>query len=155
MYDSTVAADLPAGAPKYAGYVNGSWPSHDSIAARFPHARTYGIDVLGNAWLKACIVDWERFDVQDPQKLRTFITNRNHFEPETAVVYCQASNVDAVDEYADGLWHVLFVANWGMNGAVGKSMTGQRTKAGNLIVATQLQNNAKANWDMSDSLASW
>ena len=47
------------------------------------------------------------------------------------------------------------MANWGPNGTVGKSLTGTRTESGNLIVATQLQNNAKANYDMSDSLVSW
>jgi hypothetical protein len=111
--------------------------------------------VTGGAWTDASIVDRENGDVSDAATLRNFITQRNAFRPETACVYVNESNLDEAEDWAEGLWHVLWVGNWGLNGTVGKSLTGTRTKSGNLIVATQLQNNKAANWDMSDTLASW
>lgn len=47
MYDSTDAAMLPAGAPLYAGYIDGDWPSAGAIIARFPEADVVTITVLG------------------------------------------------------------------------------------------------------------
>jgi hypothetical protein len=153
MYDGTDAAMLPAGTVKAAGYVNGQWPSRGAIQARFPQARVAGIDVHGDSWMTASVIDWEHGDVQDAATLRAFITNRNSFEPETACIYVEHASVDEVEDYAAGLWHVLWVANWGPDGSLGQSLTGTRTAAGNLIVATQLQNTP--GYDMSDTLASW
>lgn len=157
MYDSVNAASLPAATTKAAGYINGSFPSHDAIVKRFPAARVFAIDVLGTAWEGASVLDYEEGNPAYMQsgRVRGWINGRNDAFPQTACIYCAARDIDQVEEYAAGLWHVLWVASWGMNGAAGKSLTGTRTAAGNLIVATQVQNNAKANWDMSDTLPSW
>lgn len=153
MYDGIAAASLPTATTKAAGYVNGKWPSQAAIQRRFPNARVRGVDVNGSAWTTASVLDWERGDVQDASVLRKWIAERNAFQPQTACIYVAESNLDLVEEHATGLWHVLWVANWGMNGGAGRSLTGSRSKAGNLIVATQLQNTP--GYDMSDTLESW
>lgn len=156
MYDSVRAASLPAGCGKYAGYVDGDYESHKEIAARFPAARVFGITIKG-AWSAAAILDYEEGNpaYKNRSMVRDFISYRNGGFPQTAVIYCPEKDLGDVEDYAEGLWHVLWVANWGMDGAVGHSLTGTRTEAGNLIVATQVQTNVEANWDMSDTLASW
>ena len=157
MYDSVNAASLPAGTIRAAGYINGDYASHAAIVQRFPRARVFAIDVLGDAWHTASILDYEAGNpaYKNPALVHRFISNRNQAVPETACIYCDAADLDDVEDYAAGLWHVLWVANWGLNGTAGQSLTGTRTPAGNLIVATQLQNNQTANWDMSDTLVSW
>ena len=155
MYDGINAATLPEGTIKAAGYVNGreDWQSCEPIRQRFPQARVRGIDVIGDAWLLASIGDRENGDISDEATLRNFIIQRNGFRPQTACIYVQKSNLDETEDWAQGLWHVLWVANWGPDGTAGQSLTGTRTPAGNLIVATQLQNTP--GWDMSDTLESW
>lgn len=157
MYDSVTPGSLPQSTVKAAGFVNGDFPSHAGIAARFPHCRVFGIDVLGTWWEQACILDYEEGNPtwQKPEMVRNFVTKRNEFEAETAVVYCSHANLPTVEDYLKGLWHCLWVGNWGENGTEGEDLTGTRTPAGNLIVGTQVQNNKKANWDKSLTLASW
>lgn len=45
MYDSIDVPLLPEGAPAYAGYVNGSWPTFAALKARFPKARLLSVAV--------------------------------------------------------------------------------------------------------------
>lgn len=156
MYDAMNAAALPASISKAAGYINGSSPSYAAIRQRFPRASVHAIDVLGTGWRAASILDYEEGNTatwKQPDKVREFVINRNQSEPETACVYCDESDLVDVEDYLAGLWHVNWVANWGMDGYFGKSLTGTRTAAGNLIVATQLQN--RGGYDVSDSLRSW
>lgn len=156
MYDAIDATALPAHTVKAAGYVNGQWPSYAAIAGRFPAARVHAIDVFGNAWLRASILDYEEGNVETykkPDKVRGFVIGRNEFRPQTACIYCNTSDLADIEDYLQGLWHVIWAASWGENGTVGTSLTGTRTAAGNLIVATQLQNTG--GYDMSDSLGSW
>ena len=151
MFDSTDANDIPATASKMAGYVNGAFTSYYGMVKRFPQYKVFGIDVLGGAWHIASILDYEEGNpvFRNPTLVRQFIQNRNQLYPRTACIYSDLANLSEVENYAAGLWHVLFVANWG-----GESMTGSRYR-GNLIVGTQLQNNKRANWDLSDTLESW
>jgi hypothetical protein len=156
MYDAIDAADLPAHTVKAAGYVNGQWPSYSAIVQRFPAARVRAIDVFGDAWLHASVLDYEEGNVEtykNPDKVRDFVIGRNEFRPQTACIYCNTSDLADIEDYLQGLWHVIWAASWGENGTVGNSLTGTRTAAGNLIVATQLQN--AGSYDMSDSLESW
>lgn len=157
MYDSVNAAALPAHTTKAAGYVNGDELSYAAIRQRFPGAQVHGIDVTGTDWNQASILDYEFGDGtwDQPDKVRLWVSQRNRFRPETACVYAEASVLAEVEGYLAGYWHVLWVANWGANGTSGQSLTGTRTPAGNLIVATQLQNRAAAGYDVSDSLKSW
>lgn len=152
MYDSTDSNDIPSFASKVAGYVNGKFPSYYGMVKRFPQSRVFGIDVLGGAWHAASILDYEEGNppYRNPTLVRQFISGRNMLYPETACIYTDFADLSQVEQYAEGLWHVLWVANWG-----GESLTGTRTPAGNLIVATQLVNNKQANWDRSDTLDSW
>ena len=152
MFDSTNANDIPATANKMAGYVNGAFTSYYGMVKRFPQYRVFGIDVLGGAWHSASILDYEKGNpvFRNPTLVRQFIQNRNRLFPNTACVYVDFANLSGLEDITEGLWHVLWVANWD-----GESLTGTRTARGNLIVATQLQNNKRANWDISDSLESW
>jgi hypothetical protein len=152
MFDSTNANDIPATANKLAGYVNGKYTSYYGMVKRFPQYKVFGIDVLGGAWHVASILDYEVGNpvFRNPTLVRSFIENRNRLFPGTACLYSDFADLPEVEEYAKGLWHVNFVANWG-----GESLTGRRTGRGNLIVATQLQNNKRANWDVSDTLETW
>ena len=152
MYDSTDANDIPPGTGKMAGYVNGRDTSYYGMVKRFPKRKVFGIDVLGGAWHIASILDYEEGNppYRNPTLVRQFIQQRNRLYPETACIYVDFADLPIVEYYAQGLWHVLWVANWG-----GQSLTGTRTGHGNLIVGTQLQNNKQANWDRSDTLETW
>jgi hypothetical protein len=151
MYDATDVAALPAGAARYAAYVNGRYANYDQVRARFPQARTYGIDVLGTAPLLARIVDYEPEDVQDADTLRRFVTEREAYRAHTATVYVdRAELVPDVEDKLEGLWHVIWLATLD-----GTDLTGQRTAAGTLIVGTQLRGGGAAAYDTSTTLASW
>jgi len=155
MYDTAASTPkLPGGVTRAAGYVNGHYVSHPGLVKAYPKARVFGIDVLGTAWEEAAILDFEKGDVQDETTLRRFVSNRNAFREYTAVVYCDRSNIPTVEDYLSGLWHMLWVANWGFNGTKGESLTGTKVQgSGTLIVATQLQ--SLENYDLSDSLTEW
>ena len=150
MYDAVTVSNLPPGGTKYAGYVNGHFANHDAICARFPKARVFGIDVNGTGWQAASIFDWEKFDIQTPNVLRNAVTRREAFRPHTACVYSDRSNLDEVEEILEGLWHVIWLATLD-----GTDLTGQRTHAGNLIVATQVKGGIHAPFDVSNTLVSW
>lgn len=151
QYDSTNAAALPPGA-RYAAYVNGEFANIAAVKARFPKARTVGIDVLGDAWLDARMIDWEPGNVggQDPDRLRKFVTEREAYREHTATVYTDRSDLPGVEEILKGVWHVLLVATLD-----GTKLTGQRTEAGNLIIGTQFAGGLHAAFDTSEVLASW
>lgn len=150
QYDSTNAAALPPGA-RYAAYVNGEFANIAAVKARFPKARTVGIDVLGTAWLEARVLDYEPGDVQTADTLRRFVTEREGYKPHTATIYVNRSElVPDVEDQLAGLWHVLWMATLD-----GTKMTGQRTEAGNLIIGTQFAGGLHAAFDTSEVLASW
>jgi hypothetical protein len=88
MADSTSAADLPEGCDAYAGYVDGQWPSYESICRRFyPRAHCISITVLGG---NARFADVERGDL--------------------TVMDGAAWLVDRIPRFAGGLWSPHFGA---------------------------------------------
>ena len=60
MYDSTTVDAIPASANAVAGYVGGSWPTFETLVARWPHARHLSIAV--NASQNAECLDIETGD---------------------------------------------------------------------------------------------
>src|SRR6266704_120027 len=105
MYDSTDASAVPGNALCYAGYVNGRWPTHGPLQARFPRARVFGIDVLGTAWEQASILDFELGDVHSPRGLLAWATEREKFRPHTATIYCDRSGLRIVEHVLADTWH--------------------------------------------------
>lgn len=154
MYDGVNAALLPKSTVKAAGYVNGDYPSYGAIVKRFPRARVFGISVNGLDWDMASIVDWEKGDVQSESKLRNFCINRNEFRQYTACVYVSYDNLEQVEGYLSGVWHYLWVANWGPHRTAGTSYTGTKApNTGSLIVSTQVE--STPGYDVSDTLSTW
>lgn len=151
MYDSTDVALLPD-AERYAAYVNGRYANHAAVVSRFPRARVFGIDVLGDSPQLARVADWEpgNFGGQDPARLREFIAKREEYKPHTATLYCDRFDLAKAEEILAGLWHVVWISTLD-----GTDMTGQRTAAGNLIVASQVRGGVHADYDTSTTLASW
>lgn len=150
MYDSANAALLPGGADRYAAYVNGRYANLPAVRARFPHARVYGIDVIGDAWLQARILDFEPGDAQSADTLRNFVRNRESYKPHTSTIYCDRAELAEVEDILGDLWHVIWLATLD-----GTRMTGQRTEAGNLIIGTQWAGGLHAPFDTSDTLERW
>jgi hypothetical protein len=48
MFDSVDISQIPAGPAAVAGYVDGSWPTYDSLVAAFPAAERLSISLLGD-----------------------------------------------------------------------------------------------------------
>jgi hypothetical protein len=94
MYDSIYPANLPHGAAAYAGYVNGEWPTYDSLISDFPGAKYLSIDVFGNASLAHCL-DVESGDANNDTVLPWFKRMKQAGVP-VPVIYTSASNVQAV-----------------------------------------------------------
>ncbi len=148
MYDAVNPANLPAG-DVYAGYVNGAYPCHGEVVAGFPHARVFGIDVIGDAWEQASILDYEEGNACfTPAVLKAWVEQRESFRPHTSVIYTDRANLPAVEAALGGLWHVLWVST--LDGTI---LTGQRSAGGNLIVATQYETTGL--YDVSRVLSSW
>lgn len=63
MYDSTNAADVPAGGELYAGYVDGDYQTAAQLVKRFPHATVITITVDGTH-TAADVIDRETGDVE-------------------------------------------------------------------------------------------
>lgn len=86
MYDAVSAARLPAGAPAYAGYVNGLYANIDAVRARFPDAEVVTIAV--NTSGKAMYLDVEPGDAS-PADVPGFI------KAGGIGFYCSASQLQA------------------------------------------------------------
>jgi hypothetical protein len=65
MYDGITAADVPAGAAIYAGYVDGAWASYDALAAEYPGALHVSIAVTASG--DARVLDVENGDATPAQ----------------------------------------------------------------------------------------
>ena len=73
---------------------------------RFPAARVFGIDVLGDSWGAAAILDYEPGNAcYSPEKLRAWCVAREKFRPYTAVVYCDRSDLEGAERALAGVWH--------------------------------------------------
>jgi hypothetical protein len=137
-------------------YSNGRFVNLDAVRARFPFpkARVFGIDVLGNNWEEASILDYEIGNIHNPGGLLKWAQNREAFRPQTTVIYCDRTDLRAVEHTlgnsSNGVWHMLLIATLD-----GTDLTGQRTQAGNLIVGTQLRGGTLAAFDTSRVLSEW
>lgn len=85
MYDGITPSAVPAGAAIYAGYVNGSWPSHAGLVARFPKALHVTIAV--NASADAMVLDVEKYDATPAQAPGWALRQRARGNPYP-VIYC-------------------------------------------------------------------
>ena len=54
MLDSIIPANLPPGADAYLGYVNGAWPTYDTVKAKFPGVPVLSLTVLPGARADGC-----------------------------------------------------------------------------------------------------
>jgi hypothetical protein len=154
MYDSVNVESLPTDARVYMGYVNGRFNNRDAVKQRFPRARVFGIDVLGNMWTEATILDFETGNLHNPAGLLRWAKNREAFRPQTTVIYCDRFNLRVVEQTLgnshNGVWHMILLATLD-----GTDLTGQKTDAGNLIIGTQLFGGLTSSFDTSHVLTSW
>jgi hypothetical protein len=156
MYDSVHTDKLPANGRSFMAYSNGRFVNLDAVRARFPFpkARVFGIDVLGNNWAEASILDYETGNLHNPGGLLNWARNREAFRPHTSVIYCDRTDLNAVEHTLgngnNGVWHMLLIATLD-----GTNLTGQRTQAGNLVVGTQLRGGVLADYDTSVVISEW
>lgn len=97
------------------GYLNGPRSAWPGAALAEQHARgelLALIDVLGTDPHQAAVLDWETGDVQDPDRLRWWVSERNGFRGD-AVVYSDKSNLANVIGalHHTGEYYQLLVAN--------------------------------------------
>lgn len=102
------------------GYLNGKESAWEADALAEQHARgeLLGlIDVLGTEPHQAAIIDWEHGDVQDPNRLRWWVGERNSFRGD-AVVYSDKDSMPAVLNalHGTGEYYQLLVANLSSDG---------------------------------------
>jgi hypothetical protein len=93
MYDSIDVSQLPAGAPCYAGYVNGAWPTYSAVKVRFPHAHILSIAVFASA--DADCLDVEPYDA-DPPEAPGWVRRQQARGIWRPVIYCSASVLNTV-----------------------------------------------------------
>lgn len=94
MLDSIIPANLPHGADAYLGYVNGQWPTYDTVKAMFPGVPVLSMTVLAGARADGC--DCETGDLtvgQVPGFVRTEL-DAGAWRP---VVYMGAANMRPVN----------------------------------------------------------
>jgi hypothetical protein len=93
MFDSIDISQLPAGAPAYAGYVNGRWPTFALLLQKFPRAHL--LDIAVNSGADATCLDVETGDATNADIYTWFVRQqaRKVWRP---VVYTSVSNADAL-----------------------------------------------------------
>lgn len=92
------AAVGPVDWPDKIGYFNGrisAWTPEEIAESRRRGQLIALVDVLGNAFKDASILDWERGDVQSPAVLHAWVQARNQYRGD-ATVYCARSSVPTV-----------------------------------------------------------
>lgn len=80
------------------GYANGprsAWPTIGFAEFTQRGIQVAKIDVLGNAWKEAAILDVEKDDVQNPATITSWVRNRSQFRGDP-IVYCNQSNLPMV-----------------------------------------------------------
>lgn len=102
------------------GYLNGpesAWTAEQIGEQHKRRELLAVIDVLGDAPHQAAIVDWEREDVQDPNRLRWWIHERNSRFGD-AVAYCNRDGMPGVlgAMHGTGEYFQLLVADLTSNG---------------------------------------
>lgn len=94
MYDSVDVTLLPADAPAYAGYVNGSWPTYDKLKARFPKAKLLSVAVQADA--NAECLDVETGDATVGQA-PDWHARQVHRGLKRPAIYTEASNLKLLE----------------------------------------------------------
>jgi hypothetical protein len=93
MYDSTDVTHLPEGAPAYAGYTSGKWPTWVALKARFPHAHLLSIAI--DAAEHALCLDVETGDAT-PAQVPAWVKTEHGRGVGRPVVYASASRMSNV-----------------------------------------------------------
>lgn len=128
MYDSINVARLPATAKMFAGYVNGRWPTFNTLRAAYPRATCISIAVTVD--VDADVLDVEKGDAYPTQAPAWVVRQRNR--GATPTVYCSLNTWPEVKQaFADaGVDEPLYwIAHYdGMSaipdGAIAKQYTG-------------------------------
>ncbi|MBF9073599.1 glycoside hydrolase family 25 domain-containing protein [Streptacidiphilus fuscans] len=93
MYDSVDVASLPAGAPLYAGYLDGSYANVPQLRAAFPHAVIVEI-VVSSQNDGGHVLDVEQYDAA-PQEAPGWVQRRRAAGVDPSV-YCNSSTWPSV-----------------------------------------------------------
>ncbi|MDI5966123.1 hypothetical protein [Streptantibioticus silvisoli] len=93
MYDGVTVADLPSGAPLYAGYVDGIYANVTALRKRFPKARVVEIAVFASTHAGQ-VLDVETGDAT-PAQAPGWVTARRHAGADPTV-YCNSSTWPSV-----------------------------------------------------------
>lgn len=88
MYDGITVSALPTGAPLYAGYLDGHWPTVAALRARFPKARIVEIAVFASTHA-GHVLDVEPGDATPSQAVAWVKARRAAGADPT--IYCNAS----------------------------------------------------------------
>ncbi len=91
-FDAVNIEHIPSDATIVAGYVNGYWPTYNSLVARFPHAHHISIAVTSG--VVADVLDVERGDAT-PHDVPTWV-NRMRALGRKPVVYCSVASWPSV-----------------------------------------------------------
>lgn len=95
MWDNIATIDWP----HKIGYYNGAvfaWTAEQIAEARGKGQLLALVDVTGADWRNAAIIDWEKYDVQNPAVLAEWVRQRNANYDGDAVVYCSRSSLATV-----------------------------------------------------------
>ena len=92
MFDSVNPVHIPTTATYVAGYVNGQWPTFNTLVKMFPHAVVVSIDVNGSA--VADVLDVETGNATAQQAPAWVAKMRTLGKP--GIVYCSRSWVESV-----------------------------------------------------------
>lgn len=93
MYDAIVTANIPHDAEAVAGYVNGRWPTFNSLRALFPKAHRLSIAV--NASADAECLDVEPGDAT-PAQAAAWVKRQRARGVVRPVIYCSVSQARTV-----------------------------------------------------------
>ena len=111
MFDSVNITHIPKTAQYVAGYVNGNWPTFNSLVKEFPTAVCVSIDVNGSAI--ADVLDVEVGDATPEQSVAWVVKMRKLGRP--GIVYCSRSLMPAVQHYfiaANVAQPYFWIADW-------------------------------------------
>lgn len=95
MFDSVTPTQIPANAKAVAGYVNGLWPTWDTVCRLFPHAKHLSIAV--NAHADAEALDIERGDAIN-EDAPAWLRRQQKRGVKQPVLYTSVSNAQALVE---------------------------------------------------------
>jgi hypothetical protein len=140
MYDSTDINNIPADATIIATYANGRYIPSEEKLMRFPHARVMYIDVLGDAWERASILDVEP-GCASARTAQHWVHNRNALHGD-ATVYCSRGMYPELAEALEGQRYFLWLAT--LDGSKPEVVGNRR------VDLVQFQGGARASVDVSE-----